>query len=305
MKKAFRFAAALLVCSGVPASWGYNFVLQYDHLSALQDVSNILSSNTSYSVAFIRTQDEDPLYINEVEIVHGSNWDSNIDLYDEGGILSYNGGIDHYTLGDAITGDAVWVFHQVAYRYGAISSDIAPGMYDFTIVFRGGADASATDSLAELAGKLTVIPRLEVDVTASTTPGSIYAGQSADAFISVTNRMQQDFVSTTWFYYNGGFKNGSSVLSGTFQGDWFDKQIAPSDTLTGIHSRWTASGSSALGIYDGSIGVVGGAYNGDYHYILATPDPKIEVTAVPEPLTVIGLGAGLAGLLVRRRKSSR
>lgn len=305
MKLHYRLGYALLASVAASASWGYSFSAWHTDLSAVLDDSNLQYSQTNYEVMFVQDMSDDPLFINSVSIVGGSNWDPNIDLSTPTSFLSYAGSSANYMLGTEISGGVEWVFTNAAVHFGAMNNAVAPGVYDFTLVFSGGADASATDTLTELSLVLAVIPKFDIDVTGTVSPGVIAAGQEAFVSMKVTNNMSQDFVGTSWFYTNGGFFNGSDTLDGTFLGDWFDKHIAPGDSRTDYHTKWTATNSTPAGVYSSWLGVIGGVYYGDEHYVRLQPDLQIEVAAVPEPLTVIGLGAGLAGLIARRRRSRR
>jgi len=302
MKYYYRLGHALLASVAVSASWGYSFSTWHTDLSAVLDTSNLQSSQTNYEVTFVHELGDDPLFINSVSIVGGSNWDPDIDLSTATDALTYAGSSSSYMLGTEISGGAEWVFTNAAVHSGAMNGNVAPGIYDFRLVFSGGADASATDVLTELSLVLAVIPKFDIDVTGTVSPGIISAGQEAFVSMTVMNHMNQDFVGSSWFYTDGGFRNGSDTLSGTFLGDWFDKHVAPGDSRTDYHTKWTATNSTPAGVYTGWLGVIGGVYYGDEHYVRLQPDLQIEVAAVPEPLSVLGLGAGLAGLLVRRRR---
>jgi len=249
---------------------------------------------------------EGPLFINSVDFVPGANWDSNIDIinYGDYGFISgydtVSGQNVTYQLGTELTA-SLNLFFSIATRQGAVNSSVTPGVYDFNTVFKGGTSGSASDVLADLAFRLQVVPRLDVNVTTSFDRNVIWAGgPSAYATMTVTNNMSNDFVTTTWFYTSA--RNGSNFLMGTFLGDWWDEIIPGGQSLTDFHSKWDTQPSNPPGIYTGKLGVVGGLHQGDEHYLPA-PEFQLEVAAVPEPLSLAGLGGGLLALLAARRRN--
>lgn len=274
-------------------------------LSALIDTSNLSLSQTQYSVGYSHSGSDPDTYINNVLLTPGSSWDSDIDFFVNSSEFNYVDGTGShvYTFGTAISGDVFWDINNVVSRSGPIMN-VDAGIYDFTLDFIGGADSSASDTLASLSLQVEVFERLDLTVTGATSPDTIMAGQQSALSMTVRNDMAtREFVATTW--YVSGFFSGSNSLP--FVGfdfsnnGWFDTHLAPGASRTNGHSFWTANAGTALGVYEGNNGVVGGLYNGDWHFAPMSPKPTITVI-VPEPATMAVLGIGAMALVRRRRR---
>lgn len=267
----------------------------YDTLSALIDTSSTVGSSTRYDVLFSHSGSDPDLFINDVVLTPGSNWDSDIDLSVPSGQFQYGG---TYVFGTPISGDQFWQIQGIASRNGAISN-VDPGIYDFTIDFVGGADANASDNIASVAFSLEVFDRIDLAVSGEATPGTIMIGQETTISMTVENLMSaRDFVSTTWYYTHVGL---ATVMENRgFLGDWFDKTITPGASRTDEHTRWLATAATPLGTHIGEMGVFGGLYYGDNHWFRMDPEPEVTVI-VPEPATFAVLGLGLLAVRKRRR----
>lgn len=274
------------------------FDAKFDTLSALIDTSNTTSSSTGFDVLFSHFGSDPDLYINNMVLTPGGVWDDDIDLSVASGQFNYNFG-NTYVFGTAITGDQFWDIENVASRFGSIFN-VDAGIYDFSVDFIGGADANATDTIASVGFSLEVFDRIDLAVSGVATPDLIMIGQQTSISMTVENQMStRDFVSTTWYYSGTGI---ASVMQNVgFFGNWFDQTIAAGGSRTDEHTRWLATATTPLGTHEGNMGVFGGLYNGDWHQFRMDPAPSVTV-AVPEPATLIAMGAGL--LAIRRRRKA-
>ena len=182
---------------------------------------------------------------------------------------------------------------QRGVRFGA-----APvGLYSFDAVFTGGSSATDNSVVIDVPLELEIVNTINATVTTQLDTNSIGPGQTATVSATLQNNMtDRSFVTTTWFLT--GEYNGPNSLSYNFVGNWFDQTIAPSESLSGQHLTWTDTPTVPPGTYVGTNGIVGGLYNGDNFYF-AGNSTSINVTAVPEPMSLLGLALG-AVALVRR-----
>jgi len=263
--------------------------------------------NVEYEV-FLETSGEDaPFYINQFELVTGDGWHPDLDLYVPD--VSFWNGSEEYALGTEITGDHSWRFLG-AYRNGAVAPTVDDGIYNATVNILGGADSSALDNLFSFDVQIHVLQSLGISVTASPEKNPIKQGESTKLFLTVQNNMaDHDFVSTTW-YISSFMKDSDRLKFDEFlfqDGGWFDQHVAPGESLTKEHSRWSAEIDQPLGEYTGNVGIVGGLYYGDWHFVPASPSPSITVEAVPEPafyqLSALALLGGFALRRTLRRRA--
>jgi hypothetical protein len=306
---------AALVATTLSA-WGmshadFTFTPSFDHLSAYNDTSNLYISGTNYQFEFLHNG-TDSLYIDGIDFT-GDTADLNLATsflgYADPNALDYDHGSNPsqytYNWGDAITGFQAWRFNQVATIFGATTASV--GDHTFTMNIMGRVDSGDETILASLDYVLTVAPMLDVTATGQTDPSSISVGQTSHLMMTVKNNMGAEFVSTTWFTSPMENGNGSN-LDGAFdwgvnESGWFNRTILSGDSLTLGHSFWTANATTPDGIYSGYQGVVGGLYEGDWHFVAIDPKPEINVQAVPGPSTLISMGFGWVLLALRRKRN--
>ncbi len=271
-------------------------------LSGVQDTSNMLNGSTTFGFSLTTNSIDPTTYINEISYVGDSSFDSNVTF----NVADYGGNVGHlgngfsnndYTLGTALGSNQTYYWSDVFHHDGAFSSAIAPGSYHFDALFKGGADASATDTLFDIPLTVEIVPNIDVTETESQDVTVINQGGTATVSSTITNHMNRNFVSTTW--YTEFINNGTDGLAFNFVGDWFDQTVAPGDSRTDFNTTQTADINASLGMYSGNTGVVGGLYNGDNFYFGSGVNTNIQV--VPEPASMLAL-AGFGFLVVRRRK---
>lgn len=307
---AFSVGSALWALSALPAIAQDSFVLSNGNLrSGVLDSTTMEWTGSNYGVLVTHDSADPDLFINSVTITGGTIWNPLIDF---GVNLSYlgftNGGFlqGNYTLGTAIGDDVSWTFDALAQRTGTINSDVAPGTYDFSVQMVGGHSSSATDILATFGLEIEVVSSITASVTASTSPGSVGWGESTDVSATMTNLGARNIVTSTWYVAGFGLggpgaSSDDQLILDSFQGNWFDQNIAGGASRTDLHSRWTSAVTNTPGTYSGNIGVIGGLYSGDVHAWRANPDVTVQV--VPEPVSMIGLAAGVS-MLARRRRTA-
>ncbi|MBI5705581.1 MAG: PEP-CTERM sorting domain-containing protein [Armatimonadetes bacterium] len=276
----------------------------YSTLSGFNDTSNMFMSQTAYD-GWISHSGADPdTFINAMAITGGTTWDPDIDFFTPSGLFSYYDpgvGYGTYTFGTAISGDTNWYVGGLASRWGDVYN-VDPGVYDFTLDIIGGADANATDLLASIQYVFEVAARLDVSATGEATPGVIHYGEVTQVAMTVQNHMpNRSFFSTTWFFSGGGMSQGTDSLTHVgWEGDWWEEEIVAGGSRTDGHTAWKAAGAIPTGTYQGYMGVVGGLYLGDWHWVSMTGTvPTVELVPEPSGLLVLALG-GLA--LIRRRR---
>lgn len=306
-KLSFSFSFGLVLCAAPLLQAAPTIDATHNILSGLQDISNIsIGAGTQYGAQLDKSAADGDLYINGLNLVPGLNWDSNIALTaNNSGTLTYDANAS-YTLGTAISGDAFWTIDDAATLFSAVDSSVTPGIYDFSLEFLGGDGDSSTDILASLPLQLEVFPFLNVSALGTATPGTISTGQQTTISATLTNIMSsRDFVSTTWYIQTGALQMGPDNLPfNEFAGSWFNKIVAPGDSITDLHSVWHADPSSPLGTYgttlgDSHLGIIGGLYNGDGFFVVLS-GPTVEVVPEPGTLALLGLAAGT--LLMKRRR---
>lgn len=282
---------AACFASASPTFWANQNIL-----SSVRDGSNLAGGITGYDLNLTTDGADSDLYINNIGISAGSNWDSNIDLAVDLGGTSY-------TLGNAITGGSFVSFNNLAVRYNEVNPLVNVGVYDFNVDFFGGADNAANDLVASVALQLEVFQRYDFTLIASASPSMIPQGAQSTVSMFLQNDMaSRELVTTTWYVGGSGFHNGSDTLSfDGFAGDWFSKHLNPGESRSDAHSIWGASASQPLGVYDGSgaTGVVGGLYDGDFYFL---PSTGTSIEVVPEPASLLAILGGVAVLARRRRK---
>ncbi len=304
MRKLIVLAAPLALSFAAPLFGAYpGLAPNQSILSGLKDTSNFSSSTTQYGFSLSNGALDPALYINSIDLVPGVGYDANIGL-SAPGVFDTN--IGSYSLGSPIApGTGLFLYNAVS-RSGNVDSSVSNGIYDFSVQVKGGYDTSATDVLGDLAYQIRIANGVQVTITSITaTPGTISAGQSTVLGVTVTNNdSTETWVNTTWFV--GAVSQGANTLNfdSFFPNpawDWFNKSVAPGDSLTGDHSSFSADALTPVGAYSPNVGLVGGLYNGDNFYLNAPGDPLVTVT-VPEP-TILGFAAISACLLLRRRRA--
>lgn len=294
--------ALLLASAGALSNADFLFWSDADHLSAFQDTSNLLYSSTDYKMNLWHSG-SDVIYIDDLQFVGDKG-----DLAAASGSLEYNDGLGNiktYTFGDAATGDFSWSFDKVAAHYGASLAEL--GLHEFTMNVWGrtddGTGISDPTILQSFNFTYDVAGKLDITVTGNVTNPIIHAGQTTGVDMTVLNNMDRDFVSTSWF--TSAIGNGSgSYLTGDFDHsyEWFNRTIGTGQSLTGGHSFWWADSSNPDGIYTGDLGVVGGLYNGDWHFVSMNPAPQITVQSVPGPASFLPMAIGLISIRARKRR---
>lgn len=263
-------------------------------LSGLKDVSNFASSHTQFGFNLYNSPTDPPLYINSIDLIPGAGYDPNIALISPGTVFSTNQG--DYSLGTAIASDTGFYLYNAVQREGAVDALVANGTYDFNVVVIGGQDASATDILADIPYQIRIADGVNVSITEVTAaPSIIREGVTSTVSLTVTNNdLVETFVTTTWYYTNGGMEQGVNHLeNGQFVGNWFNQSIAPEETLTDDHTTWDATAATPLGDYSPNLGISGGLYNGDDFALAAPGDPLI--TVISGPICLAPVIADLSG----------
>ena len=304
MKSLVRVAAFLAATLIGTLAYGQSFSLENGpNRSAFRDTSNMfIDFGSSWRVHMDTNAGDPDLYINNITMATGSGWDSNLDVMTPVGGFDYNGNAGHYNFGDAISGENHWDFNGAFRNSGAIIAAVADGTYNFTLNVLGGANNSAMDTLASYDLGLTVLQKLDVNVSMSANPNVIAQGEATELSMTVTNNMTgAHFLSTTWFVSNFDDGNGHNLAFDNFVGNWFGQDIAPGASHSDIHSTWHADGAQVPGLYTGNNGVVGGLYDGDFYFLNTDNKAQVLVT-VPEPASMAAIGLGALALLRRRRK---
>ncbi len=292
---------ALLASSGAYSQAEFSFWTDADHLSAFQDTSNMFSSSTNYKVSFAHWGD-DIVYIDDLEFIGDT-----ADLTKASGSLEYQEGSEYktYNFGEAVTGDIQWSFERMAYHYWSSMADL--GIHNFTMNILGrtddGTGISDPTILQTFNFAYDVAGKLDIGVTGNLSKPVIHSGETTALDMTVLNNMDRDFVSTTWFTSAVGNGSGSN-LNGDFDwtDTWFNKTIATGQSLTGGHSFWWADSTNPDGVYSGGLGVVGGFYNGDFHFVSMNPAPQITVQSVPGPVPLLFMAIGFLAVGKQKRR---
>ena len=302
-KNILRLAAFILVVFVASFSFGQSFSMNNSpDRSAYRDTSNMfIDFGSSWGVHLDTAVGDPDLYINNINMVTGGNWNSNLDVQVPTTSFGFNNNAGTYTLGTAIAADTHWDFNAAFRNSGAINAAVADGNYGFTVNILGGADALATDTLASYDLSLTVLQKLDVTVTTSANPSLIGQQQATQLSMTVKNNMTgASFLSTTWYVSGFGDGLGNQLKFDGFAGDWFGQSIAPGNSRTDLQSLWHADTYQPVGTYTANEGVVGGLYDGDFYFLNTDRQGQVVVT-VPEPASVAVLGLGALALIRRRR----
>jgi hypothetical protein len=271
-------------------------------LSGVQDASNIWQASTNFGFK-ISNQSGTGIYLNQISLssattIQGSGtFDPTANLTLNLANITDQG----YSLGTMMNTGASFEFNNLFLHNGAFDAASAPvGIYSFNAIFKGGTSATDTKSVVSVGIKLEIINRLDAYATMTVNPDSILPGETATAYATLHNNMtDRNFVTSTWGIDDtGGMDYG-------WAGNWFNKTITPGGTLTDAHSTWTVPEGSASGTYRATTLVVGGLYNGDNYWFGSNGNTVVNVKSVPEPLTLLTLGAGFAVLAARRRRRSK
>ena len=278
-------------------------------MTGVQDTSNLWygDATTGYGFSCSTNSGDPAYYINQIQLLPGSGWDSNLTF----NIADYNGNAGHlgngfsnndYTLGTPMAQGTTYYWSNILHHDGAFSGAITPGIYSFDALFLGGTDSSMMNTLYDAQLQVEIVPKVDVTVTPSYDQQTIAQGGTSTVSETVQNNMaNRTFVTTTWFIT--AMSQGPDNLSGNFVGNWFDQSIAPGGSLTGQHSTWTAAANQTVGTYTGDTGIVGGLYNGDQLWFGNPGNTSINVVAAPEPASMVALGLGVLAVIRRRRKA--
>lgn len=306
LKLSFGLALLAALSTGSHAySWN---ILNGDTRSGVLDATGMEGTESKFGLFFDLTDTDSDFYLNQINILPGSNYDANLNLFNDLNYgLNANGNFsqDEYELGTALTQEGTYFFDGIVRRNGTVDSSIATGLYDFQVELIGGDSNTATEVVGTFDFNLEVVDTITATLTGNMSPGIIGPGQSSSLTATLTNLGTRDMITTTWyvsaFAKDGDYSNPDNFLQfDDFQGNWFNQTVAANGgTRTDLHSKWSKAATNMNGQYLGRNGVYGGLYNGDTHSWRATGD-TLEV--VPEPASMFALSAGVA-LLLRRRKA--
>lgn len=260
-------------------------------------------TQTNFSFVYLHDAADPERFINGIRMVPGAGWHPDLDLSLP--VDQLYGGNGNYVFGTPIAGDYANNF-PIAWRGGAVAASVTPGLYTFGLEILGGGDASANEVLATLDLTLEVVNRLEAAGTGTMAPSAISSGQTATAWMTVTNTGNRTLYSNA--RYQGFVPPGATdavygKLDVEFNHDdpfYFGEEIEAGGALTKAHSFVTARPTTPEGRYSLYAGWVGGNHVGDWHYLPMDPAPQVEV--VPEPASLLALGLGLVGLASNRRR---
>jgi len=145
-------------------------------LSGFLDTSNLAASMSFFRLNYRHEDTDADTYMNEVIMVGASPYQSELGLWLSNWSIGGNNGV--YTLGTPISG-LYYNDFNLTYRFGAVSSLVPVGTYDFGVEIYGGNDASARNLLTTMNYTLEVAQRLNAVATGSITPGTVGLNQVA------------------------------------------------------------------------------------------------------------------------------
>lgn len=297
MVKKFVSLVALSISSLGYASIG--LTANIGTLSALHDTSNLNGSQTPFSANGYKPAADGDLYINSFNLVPGTVYDAGLNFELSTVFNVYDGAATTtHMLGDMITGEAWFNFNGLAARYDSVDAAIPNGFYDFSVEVLGGTAATSTDVIDSVHFVVEVADRIDFHTNALVTPNPMTMGGNGIVSATLTNDMVgRNLKTTTWWI--SGFNDGAGHTLDfiNFRGDWFSTDLAPGASATGDHSEWRAGTAAVNGNYTSNTGIVGGLYQGDWHWMSA----NARVAVVPEPATLAVLGFGAVALMRRRR----
>jgi len=287
---------AFLIGMGAIASADTSIVANAGILSGVQDASNMYSASTNYGFSLHHSEGDPDFYLNSIALDGGGLFDTNAN-FTTATSLGNGFPANDYTLGTAITGNRTFWWNNVFSHDWAFDAITAPvGIYNLTAIFTGGATADDNSEVFNIPLQLEIVNNIDAVETSVQDTNILHRGETATTTATLQNNMSRDFVTTTWFLsFNG--------MDFSFQGDWFNKTIAPGDSLTDLHSTFTASATQEYGTYYATTGIVGGLYNGDNFWFGQTNNTTLEV--VPEPMSLMGLGLGIAAFAKFRKRSKK
>jgi hypothetical protein len=183
---------------------------------------------------------------------------------------------------------------------------LAAGMRKGTVVFKGGADATANDTLFSHDLSFDVLDSFNFTHKLSQSAYTTVQGGSSEIKATVT---AGDRDLWAWMYatqYGPSLLNSESqfVSWPAIDGGLIDGILPAGQSWNGTMFKWFAQKDGNLatpGTFDGGLGILGGAYPGDMNFFNAERYTW-TVTPVPEPATMTILGLGLLAAARRRRK---
>ncbi len=293
-----RLAIVALCLATGSASWAFTIDQGFDTLTGVHSYGDGFNG-AIYSAYVTRDLGDDPAYINDVQFNFGSGWHPSLSLNTDFQALTVG-----YTYGTEIS-EGTTVSLNLAGLFSTVSASVPVGMYQFTASIIGGETDSATDILAEYDYVLDVRETIDADLDSSISQSAVGVGDTTTVSATLTNTGPEQIVSTLWFLYvgvpvgGGDHPNPVDHMNFGFAGNWFNQPINPGESRTDLHSTFTPTALTPQGMYRVYGGVYYGYHAGDRYFANFDPGPEFEV--VPEPASMIGLGA-LAWVALRRRK---
>lgn len=251
--------------------------------SGVKQANGLGGIRTAFSYSCTTPASGSPIYINEISLVPGTPWNSGLTfrVAQRGstvGQLGFETPQNDYTLGQPLKAGYKYLWERVVDHSGIFPGNIAPGIYNFALVWKGGGSPSARDVL--FIDNLAVEIVEKIDVVSSTIHEKTSIGQADSTLISLklTNTSgNRGLVLGNSLHWQA--TNSPDTLIRTWEQNFGKATMSPGESRQGSIYRLSSSAIQKGGTYRGGVGVAVGLYKGDGYTVFSPTSVSVSAPA--------------------------